>query len=96
MKFGLILGYPACCIRFFDNCFRLHRCSPMVYYRKMGIALPLRGTGYVPCPDCASKDEGDLREEIAQARLYSKPFPHAGNFGQCIEFGMWLRILEDH
>lgn len=64
---GLYLGYPLCCSMSFG-----FEHTALTYKEK---TFPLEGTGFVPCPHCAStKSAVQLRTEIARRRYCTTPF----------------------
>lgn len=72
---GVYLGYPICCI----VAFATTQCSVFSpHYAHRLEAIPLYGTGFVPCMRCATqKTAAELIAEIQHSRLAPQPFPEA-------------------
>jgi len=69
---GLLLGYPTCCIKEFEEYFNAIKSGNY----KPREDRKLKGTGYVPCETCNEKySESQLIENIEENRVYRVPFP---------------------
>ena len=74
---GTYYGYPQCCID------ALWSPRPSIVSRH-----PIIGTGYVPCPQCATKSREELIGIITANRHCPLPFPNDGetNFDSLLKY----------